>query len=57
MQEGVSNATEIDESSVRQHDGQLSYLKSQMEKNPSKKNVQALIDELRNREKIEQIFH
>jgi len=28
MEEGISNATEIDESSVRQHDGQLSYLKS-----------------------------
>jgi len=28
-----------------------------MEKNPTTKNVQALIDELRNREKIEQIFH
>ena len=44
-------------SQVRQRDGRLSYLKSKMEKEPTKNNVFALVDELQDRKKTDIIYH
>lgn len=46
----------FDETQVRQRDGKLSYLKSQMDRNPTKGNVYALVDEINDRKVIERIF-
>ena len=49
-------SSEVDETQVRQEDGKLSYLKSQMEKTPTENNVYALVDELTLRKKIDYVF-
>ena len=47
---------EVDETQVRQEDGKLSFLKSQMEKEPTSNNVDALVGELATRKKIDYAF-
>ena len=41
---------------VRQRDSKLDWLNSKMEANPTENNVYALVDELRDRHKIDRIF-
>ena len=48
--------TRIDETQVRQRDGKLSYLKSQLDLNPTQGNVYALVDEISERKMVERIF-
>ena len=57
LHEDYSEVTQIDETKLRQRNGKLGYLKSQMEKNPTEKNVFALVDEIRGRNEIDRIFH
>ena len=42
-----------DPTSVPQHDGKITYLKSTMEKNPSHNNVYGLIEELEDRKHLD----
>ena len=53
---GFDESTVIDPTLLRQHDGKLGYLKSQMEINPTEVNVYALVDEIRERKHIDEIF-
>ena len=48
--------TKIDETSVRQRDGKIVYLKSQLDRTPTQGNVYALVDEIKDRHMIEHIF-
>ena len=47
---------EIDPTLLRQHDGKLGFLKSQMELDPTEENVYALVDEIRERHRIDSVF-
>ena len=46
----------FDDTSVRQEDARLSYLKNQMEKQPTENNVYALVDEITQRKTVDDLF-
>ena len=41
---------------VKQQDGKLSYLKSKLDKNPSRNNVYGLLDELKDRKHLDKAY-
>ena len=52
----VGEMDTFDESTLRQEDATLSYLKSRMEADPSQLNVKELVDEIKYRDEIERVF-